>query len=181
MLGLFVVAVSLGASNLAAAVGIGLSGVDYRVRLRVAIAFGAFEVAMPVLGLVIGRGAATSIGSAASKIGGALLVSVGVATAVSATRRSADPAPVPAGRLTRLVLTSLALSVDNLVVGFALGTLDVSFPVAVIVIGTVSVAMALVGLELGSRLSAAFERRSEVIAGLALVLVGVGVGLGLFD
>jgi putative Mn2+ efflux pump MntP len=78
------------------------------------------------------------------------------------------------------VLTSFALSVDNLVVGFALGTLDVSFPVAVIVIGTVSVAMALVGLELGSRLSAAFERRSEVIAGLALVLVGVGVGLGLF-
>lgn len=51
MLALILVATALGLSNFAAAIGIGLSGVDTRVRLRVAIVFGTFEAAMPLPGL----------------------------------------------------------------------------------------------------------------------------------
>jgi putative Mn2+ efflux pump MntP len=40
MLALLLVAVSLGLSNFAAAIAIGVSGVDARTRLRVAIVFG---------------------------------------------------------------------------------------------------------------------------------------------
>ena len=56
MVALLLVAVSLGLSNFAASVGIGVSGVDARARLRVGIIFGIFETAMPILGLLAGRG-----------------------------------------------------------------------------------------------------------------------------
>ena len=55
MLALLLVAVSLGLSNFAASIGIGVSGVDARTRLRVGVIFGVFEGAMPILGLLAGR------------------------------------------------------------------------------------------------------------------------------
>ena len=68
-----------------------------------------------------------------------------------------DP-PAPAGQsLGRLLVTGLALSMDNLVVGFAVGTFPVSLVTAVVVIAAVSVALSLVGLELGSRLGPGWE------------------------
>ncbi len=47
---------------------------------------------------------------------------------------------------------------DNLAVGFALGAYRVSLPVAALVIGAVSVAMSLAGLELGARIGAVAVR-----------------------
>ncbi len=81
MLALTLVAVSVGLSNLAAAVGIGVGGVARRTRLRVGIIFGLFEAGMPVVGLLIGYGLASAIGHqtrwlAAALLAAALLVAV---------------------------------------------------------------------------------------------------------
>lgn len=46
--GLILVSVSLGLSNFAAAIGIGISGSDRRTRIKTAIAFGLFEAVMPL-------------------------------------------------------------------------------------------------------------------------------------
>ena len=54
MVALVLVAVSVGLSNFAAAIGIGVSGIDARTRLRVGVIFGLFETAMPILGLLLG-------------------------------------------------------------------------------------------------------------------------------
>jgi putative Mn2+ efflux pump MntP len=43
MLAVLLVAVSLGLSNFAAVVGIGVTGIDARARLRVGLIFGFFE------------------------------------------------------------------------------------------------------------------------------------------
>jgi len=53
--GLTWVGASLGLSNFAAAIGIGLRGTDRRTRIRTAIAFGLFEAAMPLVGLFMGE------------------------------------------------------------------------------------------------------------------------------
>ncbi len=47
MLTLLLVAGSVGADNFAAAVAIGLAGVDRHLRLRIAVVFGLFEAGMP--------------------------------------------------------------------------------------------------------------------------------------
>jgi putative Mn2+ efflux pump MntP len=82
--------------------------------------------------------------------------------------------------LGQLLVTGAALSIDNLVVGFALGTTNVSLVVAVPLIVIASVSLSLLGLELGNRLGSVVERRSGEVGGVVLILVGVAVAAGLF-
>jgi len=78
------------------------------------------------------------------------------------------------------LVTGIALSIDNLAVGFALGTYHVSLLLAAAVIGTVSVVMSLAGLELGARIGRA-GRRGDLIGGLILIGVGVATGTGVIQ
>jgi manganese efflux pump family protein len=183
MLALLLVAVSLGLSNFAASVGIGVSGIDARTRWRVGVIFGLFETAMPVIGLLAGRNLASTLGHAAHWIGAALLIATGAYAVIQAISGAGRPhdgdRASPAGQRTwRLVITGAALSIDNLAVGFALGTYHVSLAVAAIVIGAVSVTMALAGLELGRRLGARAGGRGELLGGLVLIGVGAAIAAG---
>jgi putative Mn2+ efflux pump MntP len=178
VLTILLIAVSVGLDNFAASIAIGLAGVDRRVRLRVAVVFGLFEAGMPVVGLVIGNGVAHRLGQSAHVIGGALLIATG-AHGVYATLRSADEhelgAVVTSRKLGRLVVLAAALSIDNLVVGFALGADHAALIPSIVAIGVISVALSLLGLELGARLGERVERYGELIGGLVLVCVGVAV------
>ena len=178
MFRLVLTAVALGLSNLAAAIGIGLAGIDTRLRVRVAFVFGAFEAGMPLLGLAIGRGAATPLGSAGRYIGGLLLVLTGLFNAWQSRRAGRQEGPRTHG-IGPLVLTGAALSVDNLIVGFALGTTKTSILLAIPLIAAVSIGMSLIGLELGDRLGVLVEKRSGEVGGAVLVAVGLTVLFGL--
>jgi manganese efflux pump family protein len=234
VLALFLVAASVGMSNLAASIAIGVSGVDARTRLRVGLVFGAFEAGMPVLGLLIGEQTAASLGHTARWVGAGLLIAVGLYTLASAARAgrpaqadlqaheqvrgpahagasaqkhehgqaqvqahgrpgrpgdassTSGPAAQGAGstrqvrppRMIHLLVSGLALSLDNLVVGFALGTYHTSIALGVVVIGAVSVAMSLVGLELGAGIGNWAGRRGEQLAGVMLISVGIAIASG---
>jgi manganese efflux pump family protein len=193
VLAVLLVAVALGLSNLAASIGIGISGIGAGVRVRVAVVFGLFEAGMPLLGLALGHGVASSLGHAARWLGGAILVAIGCYGLVQAWRtlrhqggpasvRTPAPAPAPAAapewRLGRMVATGLALSLDNLAAGFALGTYHVAFGVAAALFGVVSVGMSLAGLEFGARIGTTLGTRSELAAGTVLVAVGAAMAAG---
>jgi manganese efflux pump family protein len=92
---------------------------------------------------------------------------------------SAPKAPYGSWGTGRLLLSGLALSIDNLVVGFALGTYHVSIEVAALVIGVVSVAMSLAGLELGARIGTALGERGELAGGIVLFGIGIAIAVGL--
>lgn len=200
MLAVFAVAPALGLDNFAAAVAIGLAGVDTRTRLRVGVVFGVFEAGMPIVGLLIGAQAAVSLGHAARWLAAGLLIAVGgyflvggLRDASSATGErgeepgtgslSPDRAAKPPGAdgLGRLVVAGLALSVDNLAVGFALGSYHTPVVVGAVTIGAVSVGLALIGLELGGRLGARAEQRGGQLAGLLLIAVGALIAAGVLS
>ena len=228
MLALLLVAASVGLSNFAAAVSLGVGGVDAGTRLRVGLVFGVFESGMPVIGLLIGDHVAAQLGRTGHWIGGALLIGVGLYTVIGSVRarRAARMAMAEAvnptasnasdtdardsgasdtasdgpasraashgapghgapghgtpghGGLPRLLLSALALSLDNLVVGFALGTYQVAILVGAVIIGAVSVVLSLAGLELGARLGGWAGERSDQLGGVILISVGVAVAAG---
>ena len=220
MFALLLLAASVGLSNFAGAIGIGVSGTDASIRWRIGVVFGAFEAGMPVVGLAVGRQLTVSLGDATRWAGAALLIAVGIYGLVDAlsgrTRdsrrrrrdggrdserddsnghldpnrdsegaRDRDRAPDRTVRnpqsTGRLLISGLALSLDNLAVGFALGTLaagPVGILLSAVVIGSVSVAMSLAGLELGARIGAAAQHRSELFGAVILITVAAGIGTG---
>jgi manganese efflux pump family protein len=200
VLALLLLAVALGLSNFAAAIGIGVSGVRGRARVQIAVVFGVFEAGMPVLGVALGQGVAASLGQAARWLGGAALIAIGLTSLILARRgagaraapgaraaggRAGDGGPGPGGdgpswRLGRIVVSGLALSIDNLAAGFALGAYHTGLALAATVFGAVSVIMTLAGLELGARLGASAGDRSELIASVMLIAVGIAVAAGVF-
>ena len=179
LLGLLLVSVSVGLSNFAGAIGIGLSGISARTRLRVGIAFGLFEAVMPLLGLLIGQAVAGPLGGIAKYVGGGLLVLTGAYTIWQGRRTEKEEAAPKALHTRHLVVTALALSIDNLAVGFALGVYHIQIVLAAVTIGVVSVGMSLIGLELGSRLGARVEAWSEELGGAVLIGVGILLATGI--
>jgi len=182
MIALIVAALAVGLENFAVAIGVGLTGVTMRERIRLAVVFGLFEGGMPVVGLVVGHGLAHAIGGVARYLGGALLIAIGVWALIETRRDSAD-ADVRTrasglGSLPRLLVTAFALSIDNLVVGFGLGITHTPLVTAVVVFAAVSVALILLGIELGTRLGTRVEANSELLAGIVLVVVGILVATG---
>ena len=195
VIALLLAAVAVGLSNLAASIGIGVTGVTAKTRLQVSLVFGVFESGMPIVGLLIGQRIASDLGQAVRWPGAILLMVVGAFGLVrslrdsrkSATGESPQPAAVPAtpavpavppSRLGRLLISGFVLSLDNLVVGFALGTYQVDILTGAILIGAVSVAMSLAGLELGGLLGRWAGQRSEQMSGLILIVVGAAIAGG---
>jgi len=182
VLALLLLAVALGLSNFAAAIGIGVSGVHGRDRVRIAVVFGVFEAGMPVLGVALGQSVAAGLGHAARWLGGTVLIAIGVTGLILARRARRARVPRvrggPSWRMGRVVASGLALSADNLAAGFALGAYHAGLAAAAAVFGGVSVIMSLGGLELGATLGAGAGDRSELAASVMLVAVGALVAAG---
>jgi manganese efflux pump family protein len=178
-LALVLSALAVGLDNFAAAIGIGVAGVDARTRVRVALIFGVFEATMPLVGLLVGHGSAHSLGQATRYVGGGLLAAAGLWSLVEA-RRTDGVVPVDGDdalrkvgqRLGPLLVTGFALSIDNLVVGFGLGVTKTPLVASLLVFAVVSVGLSLAGLELGRTLGARMQKRAEWVAGVVLIAVG---------
>ena len=133
---------------------------------------------MPLVGILLGHSLAHDLGAAAKPIGGALLGLAGVYAIVTELVGEKRVVKDAKPNIKRLVLVGGALSIDNLVIGFALGTYHVSLVVAALIIAVVSVALSMLGLEIGSRLGERLGQRGELVGGAVLILVGVAVGTG---
>jgi putative Mn2+ efflux pump MntP len=175
---LILAAFAVGIGNFAVSIGIGLTGVDTATRLKVGLIFAVFESGMPLIGLLIGHNSANLLGDTAPYAGGALLIFVGGWTLLSTFRGGDDDlTETTSAPLGRLLLTGLALSIDNLVVGFSLGIHHQSLVEAIVVFALVTILLTAVGLEFGRRLGAKVESGSEYLAGGVLVIIGVLVAL----
>jgi putative Mn2+ efflux pump MntP len=196
VLALILVAASVGVSNLAASIGIGAGGVTMATRIRVLLTFGLFEGSMPIVGLLIGHDLASDVGREARLVGALLLGGVGAygigRFALVRVRgreqrekpAEADPAPEDSGsrhrvgQWVKIGVSAFALSLDNLIAGFALGSYQVNLAEGALVFGVVSIGMSLAGLELGAKLGNWAGDGGDLIGGVVLVGVGVAIGTG---
>jgi manganese efflux pump family protein len=167
MVALLVVAIALGLNNFGAAIAIGVSGVDRRTELKVATVFGLCDVVMPATGMLIGTGLAGPLGSAARWAGAGVLAATAVWGLIEALRGDDDAPTVWHGW--RLLVSGAALSLDDLAVGLALGTVRFPILLAVTAFGLMSFVMSIIGLQLGGKLGKVTGDRGEVVAGLMLL------------
>lgn len=175
---MLILGVVIGFNNLAVSLALGALGRRPR-RWRIVGVFMVFEFTVPLIGLLIGSQLAGAGADAGRAIGALLLAGLGAWTLWSSLE-SAEGERLAQRATTWSGLIGLAagLSLDNLVVGFALGLGEASPLLVASVIAAFSAGFTLAGLEIGAQGRRRWERRTEIVAGLALIMVAVGVALG---
>lgn len=170
---------AIGANNLGVALALGALGQSDH-RWRIAGVFGAFEFLVPLAGLVVGRELAGELADTGRWVGAALLAALGLWTMWAARGGEQRGRELARRASTWSGLAGLAagLSLDNLVVGFALGLGGAAPLIVAAVIAAFSVGFTLAGLRLGAAGRHRWRRGTEVLAGMALLAVAAGVGAG---
>lgn len=169
----------VGANNFAVALALGALG-QRRRRWRIAGVVGAFEFLVPLVGLAIGSAVADSLADVGRWVGAALLATLALVALRAASRDSPQDDEL-AARVTSwngLVGLAAGLSLDNLIVGFALGLGDVSPLLLAGVIAFCSVSFTLLGLQLGHEGRRRWQAPAQAGAGIALLALALAVAAG---
>jgi manganese efflux pump family protein len=157
----------------AVSIGVGIRGGSKRDQLRIAIAFPLSEITMTVIGALLGKVIGQLIGDAAGYVGFGALIAVGSYMIIESRSNLADRSPIDPGQGWGLLVSSLAISLDSLGIGFSILFVGVPVGVSLVVIGIFSVTATLLGLRLGRLLGSRVEDAAELLAGILLVLTGV--------
>jgi putative Mn2+ efflux pump MntP len=160
----------LGLDTFAVSAALGMRGLPKRERLRVSLLMSGFEMAMPVIGLLLGRALGHLIGSAATFVAIGVLAALGIWMLVHDDDDGGERVgQLVVGRGLALIALGLSISLDELAMGFAIGLLHLSIWLAVALIGAQAFVVAQLGLRLGTRLNESMRERAEKLAGLALL------------
>jgi len=170
MLKLILFVIPLGLDTFAVAAALGLRRLPKRERLRVSLVMSGFEMAMPIVGLLIGRGLGGTIGGAGDYLAIAVLALLGVWMLVADEQAEEERVgKLASGRGLAVLALGLSISLDELAMGFTIGLLHLSILVAVVLIGAQAFLLAQLGLRVGARLSGRLREGAERLAGVALV------------
>ena len=190
---LLAVGLSMDAAAVAAARGLAAPRVGLREVARIALYFGGFQAAMPLLGWLLGREVGPLLAAWDHWVAFALLAGLGAkmlwdarsedddAAEVAATERALEWSAGPEAaaenlfRHRTLVALAVATSIDAFAAGLTLPLLRAPVALTVITIGVVTASLSAAALLLGKRLGAALGSKLDVLGGVILIALGARV------
>ena len=176
LLTILLIAVSLSLDCFAVAVAgsISMPNVTHRQILRVSFSFGLFQLAMLVVGWLLGHAIVDIIESFAHWVAFGLLALVGARMlweSFESNENGRQRADISKGLA--LLGLSIATSIDALAVGLSIGFLESRILIAGITVGSVAFLLTATGFYFGKRIGRLLGRWAEVIGGI--VLIGLGL------
>jgi putative Mn2+ efflux pump MntP len=163
---------SMDAFAVSTACGVQVPVLRYGHVLRVSLAFGFFQFAMPVIGWLAGSSFSGWLEAVDHWIAFGLLAVIGAKMMWESFRDADMPTKDPTRGWNLLVL-AVATSIDALAVGLGLAFLGISIWIPSLVIGIVAAGLSAIGAIFGCRLGRRFGVWAERVG--ALVLIGIGV------
>ncbi len=158
----------LGLDTFALAAALGVAGIPANRRGPTSLILAAFEAGMPIVGFLIGGAVGHVIGDFAGwtflGIAGLFMLRPG-----DEEKEEARLKLLARAHGVAIVDLGLAISVDELAVGFSLGLLGLPLVVAVIWLGVQAFLAAQIGMRVGSRLGDELRERGEQLAGVVLI------------
>jgi putative Mn2+ efflux pump MntP len=174
---LTIIGIALGLSMDAFAVSVA-SGVSLRCfhikhALRIAIFFGAFQAAMPVIGWLAGLTLRNLISQFDHWIAFGLLTVIGIKMIVESLGMEEEKEKCDTIDIGTLLLLAIATSIDALAVGVTFAFLGIAILTPILIIGIVTFGLSLTGVYIGDRLGHFFEKKIEIVGGI--ILIGIGI------
>jgi putative Mn2+ efflux pump MntP len=166
----------LGLDTLAIAIALGLRG--FRP-WRPALTFAIFESFMPILGVVLARIVGLRFETAAVVVGGIILIGLGFRAIQDARTHEEDVSAISFDSLRSTFLAGLAISTDELAIGFPLGASRLPIAAVLIAIAVQTLFVTAAGIVVGNRVGLALGLRASRSAGIAAGVAFSAVGLWL--
>ena len=168
--------------------GLGMSKVNKKHLLIIALFFGGFQALMPLLGYLLGSTFAVYVTRYAHWIAFALLLAIGVKMIIDAIRERDDDL---SGEIDKpldykeLLLLAIATSIDAFAIGVTFAFYEnVNIWLAITIIGVVTAIIAGVGVVIGNVFGSRYKFPATVVGGVILMLLGIKIlleGLGILD
>jgi len=171
---LIAVGLAMDAFAVSVAEGMALERLTGRHTFRVAVHFGGFQAVMPLLGWLGGMGLRRWVSAYDHWVAFGLLFFLGCKMLADAFRRDRTERRAPSGG-GRLIVLSLATSLDALAVGVSLAMLRIRILAPALIIGVVTGLLCAGGVWLGDRAGARLGRWAEVFGGVVLCAIGVEI------
>ena len=177
MLHYALLAASLAADAFAVAISMGLSAqkASFRDAVRVGLFFGGFQALMPLLGYLAGSTVSAVIARYDHWIAFGLLAFIGGRMLWESARGKEEGGQPSLGALRKLLVLSIATSIDALAVGVSLAVLRENIWVNAAWIGCVTFALSTLGVLAGRRLGRRMQRCATVAGGLVLIFIGAKI------
>ncbi|MHC1629615.1 MAG: manganese efflux pump MntP [Methanoculleaceae archaeon] len=153
---------------------VGATAPPHRLRTALLVAgfFGSFQAGMVLAGWGLGTGFYTIIAGYDHWVAFLLLLLVGSRMIWEGVEDRERESPIRVGSLTVLTVLAVATSIDALAVGFSFALLKIVPLVPALIIGLVSVAFSLIGVEIGGRAALRLGRPIHFLGGSILILFG---------
>jgi putative Mn2+ efflux pump MntP len=167
----------LGLDTFAIGAALGIAGMPAAQRLRSSLLLAGFEGAMPLVGVLVGRGLREAIGDAATylAIGGLALVGVFLLREGDDDDEAGKAQLLSRAQGWAILGLGIAVSLDELAIGVTVGLLRLPLVWIVVLVAAQAFVAAQIGIRLGRRLGERFREGAERLAGVALVLLAAGL------
>jgi len=173
MLKLLAFVLPLGLDSFAIAAALGTAALPAWQRWRISVIFVIFEAGMPLIGLAAGAPLAHAIGGIADYLAAAALLSVGAWMLLADDDSEAGKAKdLLSKRGIAVISLGLAISTDELAIGFSLGLTRLPAATVIAAIAVQALLASQIGLAIGGRIGERWRERAERLAGAALAALG---------
>lgn len=174
---LFLIAVGLSMDAFAVSVckGLKMQKIDIKQTFLIALFFGGFQAAMPLLGWAAGKNFEKYITSFDHWIAFGLLLFIGGKMFIESFKDDEDDETSGGTDLKELTVLAVATSIDALAVGITFAFLRIKIISSVTIIGVTTFVLSAVGVAVGNRFGAKYKNKAETAGGIILVLIGVKI------
>jgi putative Mn2+ efflux pump MntP len=157
--------------------GLRMRKINYGQAFLIALSFGFFQAAMPLLGWLLGMQFERYITAIDHWIAFILLSIIGSKMLYDSLTEDAS---CPVETVTRLdlrelLLLSIATSIDALAVGITFAFLKTDICIAVSMIGMVTFLLCLAAVAIGNRFGNRLQSKAGILGGVVLILIGLKI------
>ena len=157
--------------------GLRMRKINYGQAFLIALSFGFFQAAMPLLGWLLGMQFERYITAIDHWIAFLLLSIIGPKMLFASLTEDAS---CPVETVTRLdlrelLLLSIATSIDALAVGITFAFLKTDICIAVSMIGMVTFLLCLAAVAIGNRFGNRLQSKAGILGGVVLILIGLKI------
>ncbi|MCH5193637.1 MAG: manganese efflux pump [Oscillospiraceae bacterium] len=176
---LFLIGVGLSADAFSVSVckGLNMRKLNIGHAYIIALFFGGFQAAMPLIGYLLGTSFSQYIEAFDHWIAFALLAFIGGKMVIEAIKEKDgdEEEKTDVLKMGELTVLAVATSIDALAVGITFAFLKVNIFFSILIIGVTTFALSLGGVILGNRFGAKYKNKAEIAGGVILILIGLKI------